>query len=382
METPPRFAARSAYVARDEALLLRLPGLSWLTPFLVSLLLCAGLALTPAQTEAAYAATELASLPAGSSHVVRAANDADEIVGSARRGGGRGHRGFLLKSGPLQEIGGLPGSDYSAALGINDLGQVVGSANTATGMRAFRSRRTTGIVALATLPGDSSSIAFAINRPGQAVGYSSGPTGVRAVIWTPAGAIQALPMLPGCDSARGLALNDGGDVVGACDTVSGPRAVLWEGGAVQDLSTLPGHGSSEALSINANGVIVGSSGDPEAQRHAVLWPSGGGPIQDLGTLPDGTSSQALAINIRREVVGISEASAGDHAFLWTEPDGMQDLNGLVTSRFGFVLTHAVAISAQGVIVAVGVDEATTPEQRHDHDDHELPLRIFRLVPVP
>ena len=154
-------------------------------PFLVSLLLCAGLALTPARTEAAYAATELASLPVGSSRVVRAANDADEIVGSARRGGG--HRGFLLKSGRLQEIAGLPGSDYSAALGINNLGHVVGSANIATGMRAFRSRRTTGIVALGTLPGDSGSVALAINHPGQAVGYSSGPSGVRAVVWTPDG---------------------------------------------------------------------------------------------------------------------------------------------------------------------------------------------------
>jgi hypothetical protein len=49
-------------------------------------LLCAGLALDPAQTEAAYAATELASLPVGSSHVVRAANDADEIVAAAIAG--------------------------------------------------------------------------------------------------------------------------------------------------------------------------------------------------------------------------------------------------------------------------------------------------------
>ncbi|MCA1851378.1 MAG: hypothetical protein LC647_02990 [Beggiatoa sp.] len=349
-------------------------------PFLVSLLLCAGLAWTPAQTEAAYAATELARLPEGSSRVVRAGNDAGEIVGSAQRGGS--HRGFFLKSGPLQEIGGLPGSDYSAALGINNLGQVVGSANTTTAMRAFRSRRATGIVALGTLPGDSGSVAMAINHPGQAVGYSSGPTGVRAVVWTPAGAIQALPMLPGCDSARGQAINDRGDVVGVCDTVSGPRAVLWEGGAVQDLGTLPGDSASEALSINANGVIVGYSGDPEAQHHAVLWGSGGGPIQDLGTLPDGASSRALAINNRREVVGISEASAGDHAFLWTEQGGMQDLNGLLTSRFGFVLTQAVAIGAQGVIVAIGVDEATSADQRHDHDDHELPLRVFRLVPVP
>jgi hypothetical protein len=84
----------------------------------------------------------------------------------------------------------------------------------------------------------------------------------------------------------------------------------------------------------------------------------------------------------RGVFGISEASSGDHVFLWTEQDGMQDLNGLLTSRFGFVLTHAVAINARGVIVAIGLDEATSAEQRHDRDDHELPLRIFRLVRVP
>lgn len=380
MGPPPRLATSSSYVGQDEPLLLRLPGLSWFTRCLVALLLCAGLALTPAQAEAAYAASELASLPVGSSQVVRAANDADEIVGSALRGGGRGHRGFLLKSGPLQEIEGLPGSDYSAALGINNLGRVVGLSNTATAVRAFRSQRTTGIVTLGTLPGDNGSVAMAINQPGRAVGYSSGPAGVRPVVWTPAGVIQALPMLTGCDSAQGRAINDRGDVAGVCDSASGRRAVLWEGGAVQDLGTLPGDTSSEALSINANGVIVGSSGDLEGQHHAVLWPSGVGPIQDLDTLPDGTSSRALAINNGGEVVGISEARAGDHAFLWTEQDGMQDLNTLLTSRSGFVLTHAVAISVQGVIVAIGVDEATT-EQQHDHDDHELPLRIFRLVPV-
>ena len=57
-----------------------------------------------------------------------------------------------------------------------------------------------------------------------------------------------------------------------------------------------------------------------------------------------------------------------------------------TSRFGFVLTHAVAISAEGVIVAIGVDEATSAEQGHDHDAHDLPLRIsadpFRSGPNP
>jgi probable HAF family extracellular repeat protein len=161
-------------------------GLSWLTPFVVSLLLWAGVALTPAQTEAAYAATELASLPVGSS-VVRAANDSAEIVGTV------GQRGFLLNGGGLQEIAGLPGSDQSAALGINNLGHVVGSANIATGMRAFRSRRTTGIVALGTLPGDNGSVALAINDPGKACRLFERIHRGSAVVWTSAGDIQALP---------------------------------------------------------------------------------------------------------------------------------------------------------------------------------------------
>ena len=146
-------------------------------------------------------------------------------------------------------------------------------------------------------------------------------------------------MLPGCDSARGLAINDRGDVVGACDTVSGLRAVLWKGGAVQGLGTLPGHAASEALSINANGHDRRILGGPRGPAPRRALASGGGPIQALGTLPDGTSSQALAIKVGREMVGISEASVGDHAFLWTEQGGMQDLNVLLTSHFGFVLTR-------------------------------------------
>ncbi|MGH3927100.1 MAG: hypothetical protein ACRDTT_30240, partial [Pseudonocardiaceae bacterium] len=162
---------------------------------------------------------------------------------------------------------------------------------------------------------------------------------------------------------------------------SGPRGVLWEGDAVQDLGTLPDHGASEALSINDSGDIVGSSGDP-AQRHAVLW-TPDADIQDLGTLPGGTSSRAHGVNSLSEVVGTSETSAGNHAFLWTQRAGMQDLNKLVKSRFGFVLTHAVAISAQGTILAIGRDEVTDPADAvgQGHDNHE-PRLIFRLVPVP
>ena len=52
---------------------------------------------------------------------------------------------------------------------------------------------------------------------------------------------------------------------------------------------------------------------------------------------------------------------------------MQDLNSLLTSRSGFVLTQAVSINSQGIILAVG---------QNDDSHHEKPLRIFMLVPTP
>ena len=377
-----RLATRSSYVNQRGSFPRENLGLSWPTPFLAApvLILCAGLALPPGHAEAAgavYTATEAGVLPSGSTRVVRAANEGGEIVGTAQGDKG-GHQGFFLGGNGLQEIAGLPaGSDFSTVLGINKHSQVVGSVNTATGMRAFRSRQTSGIDLLGTLPGDTSSSASAINTSGKAAGWSSGADGVQAVIWSPEGAIEALPMLPDSSACRGQAINDRGDVAGECDTASGPRAVLWAGGTAHDLGTLPGDYESAALGINDRGDVVGSSGNPEAVHHAVIWPAGGA-IQSIGALSNRKWSQALAINNSQEVVGVSsDGYSKEHAFLWTEKDGLQDLNDLLTSSSGFELTHAIAISAQGLIVAIGHDNIIHTAAS-SHETHDLPLRIFRL----
>jgi probable HAF family extracellular repeat protein len=362
--------------------------------FLTTFALCAGFVLSPARAKAAYVATELAAMTEATIFVVRALNGSTELVGGARFGRGR-IQGFLLDSrvvpvgsifgsdvaqdSPFQSralalpIEGFLGSDYSVSYDINDFGDIVGAANTATGLRAFRSRRNTAYIELGPLSGDTNSAAFGINLSGFVVGYSSGPNGARAVIWNSGGLVQPLPALSGTNGSRALAINDRGDVVGVSKMPSGPRATLWVAPriTVRNLGTLPGHGVSEALSISESGDVVGSSGNLQ-QRRAVLWAQGGA-IRNLGTLPGGASSRALGIN-NGQVVGTSKTSDGEHAFLWTQAAGMQDLNSLLTSRSGFVLTQAVWINSQGIILAIGQDDSL--------QTHEKPLRIFMLVPTP
>jgi probable HAF family extracellular repeat protein len=365
--------------------------------FLTTFALSAGLVLFPARAKAAYVATELAVLTEATIRVVRAVNGSTEAVGGSRLGSGR-IQGFLLDGraeptgsiwgmdrrennsssrlqsrAPALPIEGFPGSDYSIAYDINDFGDIAGAANTATGLRAFRSRRNTAYIELGPLSGDTNSAAFGINLRGEIVGYSSRPTGTRAVIWDPGGIVQPLPALSGANGSRALAINDRGDVVGVSETTSGPRATLWAAprGTARDLGTLPGHGVSEALSISESGDVVGSSGNLQ-QRRAVLWAQGGA-IRNLGTLPGGASSRALGIS-NGQVVGTSETSDGEHAFLWTDSGGMQDLNSLLTSRSGFVLTQAVSINTQGIILAVGQNDDSS-------QTHEKPVRIFILVPT-
>ncbi len=128
---------------------------------------------------------------------------------------------------PALPIEGFPGSDYSIAYDINEFGDIAGAANTATGLRAFRSRRNTAYIELRALSGDTNSAAFGINLRGEIVGYSGGPNGTRAVIWNPGGIVRPLPALSGTSGSQAFAINSPGDVVGVSETPSGPRATLW-----------------------------------------------------------------------------------------------------------------------------------------------------------
>lgn len=334
-----------------------------------------------ASAEAAFNLVDLATLAQGTSAVVRGPNAAGRAVGGGRLQQGASpavtRQGLLFQASGVVPVQGPDNSDFVTVFGINDLGALVGSSNTAAGVQGFLEAPGQPARRLEPLPGDGASMAFAINNHQQVVGFSSGPLGQRAVTWSATGTPSVLPST-GATSSRASGINDRGDVVGTVVTGGSRHPALWiASSAAQLLTLLPGHAIGEAAAVNGRGDVVGYSATADEVRRATLWPAGGVAL-DLGTLAGGTASHATGINSTGDVVGTSTSTRGSRAFLWTGRDGMQDLNTLLVSPpAGLVLTVAVGISDTGAIVAVGHQQE--PGDADDGHAHEQPLRVFLLT---
>jgi probable HAF family extracellular repeat protein len=233
----------------------------------------------------------------------------------------------------------LPGStgSYSAARGINDLGQVVGESSYGSGVfHAVIWNNSTVPQDLGTLPSDFTSSAVAISSDGRMIsGISTGATALSAVRWLRLGEqwlIDALPSGSGC-TVNGMS-SDGTAIAGTC----GLLAVVWVNGSRIVL------GNGNVSGVNSKGQAVGAG---SSFNHAILWDFSSGVVTetDLGTL-GGTFAVATNINEAGEVTGWSEnANQVSHAFLWTPKKGvMIDLapNGPTSGGYG--------INASGKVV--------------------------------
>ncbi len=239
--------------------------------------------------------------------------------------------GFVWQNGVMTSLPTL-GGNISQAFGVNNLGQLIGFAETKTQ--------------------DANCV-----RP-QMLDYD-------AVIWNPNGDIQAtLLPFPGDSVSAAVGINDNGQVVGAsgaCARLSpsiGAHALLWQNGSMTDLGSLGGHRSNVAFAINRQGQIVGFSGLlGDTTAHAFLWQNGG-PMRDLGTLSGDFLSVAFGINHNGQVVGQSCDQRGScRAFLWQ--DGvMTDLNTLIPPGSTVRLLVANDINDQGKIVGQAFDQNT------------------------
>ena len=229
-------------------------------------------------------------------------------------------RGFLWQNSVMTALPTLGGNN-SGALGVNNLGQIVGGAETANQ--------------------DPNCV------PPQVLDFE-------AVVWGPnPGQIQVLPKFPGDSVAVAFAINDRGQVVGSSGPCQGPRsglalrhAVLWQRDTVTDLGSLGGVMFNAANAINNLGQVVGQSGLPgDTATHAFFWQNG--VMTDLGTLPGDSNSIAYDINDKAQVVGTScDVNSNCRPFLW-ENDVITDLNTLIPPNSPLFLTFGSGINDRG-----------------------------------
>lgn len=218
-------------------------------------------------------ALQLPGLPGvfGSFVVTHAINASGQIVGRAQEGSPNlwGHAVVWQGTVFQTDLGFMGGGTYSEALGINDVGVVVGVAALAnTNMHAFRWHNGQ-FTDLGTWTGaGASSKAHAINNDGVIVGLNANV----ASYWQN-GAVHPLPMPPGVSAfTPAIDINAAGDIIATGATLFPDEVgVLWRNGHPINLGTLPGGSRSRARRINGAGMIVGEAQSPSLYFRAVTW---------------------------------------------------------------------------------------------------------------
>jgi probable HAF family extracellular repeat protein len=270
-------------------------------------------------------------------------NNLGQITGSD------GSKGFVYDGGQITTLGTLGSPMFGTRPdAINDTGEVAGfSLTAALAQHAFL--YTSGpLKDLGALPGFPNSQALSINAAGDVVGASFSANGASSLAF-----LYHNNTLTDLGSGTANAINASGTIVGT----SGNRAVLYENGTVIDLGNFGDSSLTTATDINNLGQIVGSSYVKSGSvflSHPFLYESG--VWHDLG-LPAGVPlGIPSAINNLGQVVGNSNLSLGSNdrpPFLYTDGTIYNLQSLLDSSGAGISLQLAYDINDSGTILAQG-----------------------------
>ncbi|KPF52143.1 hypothetical protein D621_11930 [beta proteobacterium AAP51] len=270
-----------------------------------------------AQTAAPRATVQVLPTLGGNFSAARGVNDLGQVVGSSSDGAVT--RGFLWQAGSgMQAL--TPAGGFGDAMAINNAGQVAGRYLVGNRSAPFLWSASTGLRVLPVPSGEPRGAALALNEAGVAAGYWSGPFVDRGMRWGNDGSL--LELQP--QNLQVTGINDAGQMVGGL--FGGGQ--LWQAdGSVMALPSLA------PRDINNLGVVVGmgvitNPNTPQTTVQAFIWQATTG-TRSLGHLGAGTSA-ALALNDFGQVVGSSRlaGASADVAMLWREGAGMSNLSAL------------------------------------------------------
>jgi probable HAF family extracellular repeat protein len=250
---------------------------------------------------------------------------------------------FLWSAGTITNLGTL-GGDYSAGQAINNLGEVVGSAQTKSGASEsflFRDGEMTGLGSFG---------ASAINDLGVIAGTSPIPSTIPGTTQSDAailenGKVTDIGSLPTVNVTDGGAINNSNEVIGTGDnSESDLRAWVWRNGALTDIGTLGGP-QTAAYAINNEGQIVGFSQTSTDADHGFIYQN--------GTMTDiGLNLFPYAINDNGEIAG----SGGCGGAVVMIGGICRNLQNLIPPNSGYSLFEAKGINNKGqIIVSTGPD---------------------------
>jgi probable HAF family extracellular repeat protein len=293
---------------------------------------------TPINAPSSYTITDLGTL-GGFNSFASAINDLDQVTGYADLAG-FGTHAFLYEKGRMKDLGTLGGPTNtinSFAFAINIISNVVGNSPIAAfpfpvPNHAFLYSHNF-MMDLGTLGGNQST-AYGVNDLNQVVGQSETATGAFHAFLYSKGKMYDLGTLGGSESLA-FDINDSGVVVGDSRPKGddGFNAFILEKGHMRDL------GSGQANAINELGQVVG-----------VSFATGHGFFYSNGKLKDLNQFVPLAINNLGQMVG---SAATSNAALFSGGQ-LYDLNNLIPANSGWrLLFQATGINDSGKIVGIG-----------------------------
>jgi probable HAF family extracellular repeat protein len=255
------------------------------------------------------------------------------------------------------------------AVNVNDRGAVVGWFNDLSPNLLTRGYCTQAGASTELLtPLGHRAFPMAINDRGWIVGYAGiQPPGTPgAVLWSPDFVASFVGTLD-----RAVDINDAGQIVGFAKAASGvTQAFLASGPRLIPLGSLDPSGKGDVLpsAINAAGVVVGIS-MIGSKEHAFRWSEQEGmtELPGLGSNLFPFNVAALDVNEHGEAVGYAPGPNGQTGVLWSKDGSVHALEPLVPDigpdKDWPSLLHVMRINSAGQIVAMAPHKPSSFQAR-------------------